>query len=337
MARKAEASDHSLIALFLDMIAAERGGARNTLAAYSRDLADLSQHLGATGRSIAKASTDDLRGYLGSLAARGFAAVLGRTAALGHPPALSLSLRGGKAHRRSLRHHRRPERGRALPKVLSIADVDRLLTESRNAMAKAAAPAGTAARGPARLPDRGALRHGLRVSELVELPRSAAERNARMLTVRGKGGKERLVPLNDAAKAAMRDYLASLGRSRQSQKRQAVEMAVSFLWRERPPQPPAFRPRTEGARRRRRDFGPIRSAHMCCATPSPVTSCTTAPICASCRRCSAMPTYRRRRSIPMSWKSASRAWFATCTRWEINSLPRPSQFVPQLRATTLTL
>jgi integrase/recombinase XerD len=51
---------------------------------------------------------------------------------------------------------------------------------------------------------------GLRVSELVELPASAAERNARMLVVRGKGGKERLVPLNEAAKAAMRDYLALL-------------------------------------------------------------------------------------------------------------------------------
>src|SRR5262249_18363429 len=48
---------------------------------------------------------------------------------------------------------------------------------------------------------------GLRVSELVALPRSAAERNARMLNVRGKGNKERLVPLNDAAKLAMRDYL----------------------------------------------------------------------------------------------------------------------------------
>jgi integrase/recombinase XerD len=51
---------------------------------------------------------------------------------------------------------------------------------------------------------------GLRVSELVALPKSAADRNARMLTVRGKGNKERLVPLNEAAKLAMRDYLALL-------------------------------------------------------------------------------------------------------------------------------
>ena len=49
---------------------------------------------------------------------------------------------------------------------------------------------------------------GLRVSELVALPASAARRDARMLVVRGKGGKERMVPLNDAAKRAMTDYLA---------------------------------------------------------------------------------------------------------------------------------
>ena len=85
---------------------------------------------------------------------------------------------------------------------------------------------------------------GLRVSELVALPASAAERNARMLIVRGKGDKERLVPLNDAAKAAMRDYLASPGRGRGRQERQAIEMAVSLVRRERPPDPPAFRPRS---------------------------------------------------------------------------------------------
>jgi integrase/recombinase XerD len=207
MARKAEASDHSLIALFLDMIAAERGGARNTLAAYSRDLADLSQHLGATGRSIAKASTDDLRGYLGSLAARGFAAasVARRLSAI------------RQLYRFLYAEQKRaddpsviiegPRRGRALPKVLSIADVDRLLTESRNAMAKAAAPAERLRAARLACLIEVLYATGLRVSELVELPRSAAERSARMLTVRGKGGKERLVPLNDAAKTTMRDYL----------------------------------------------------------------------------------------------------------------------------------
>src|SRR6266446_999326 len=74
MAPTAKDSDQALIELFLDMVAAERGAAKNTLAAYSRDLADLSAELGKPGCAIARASTDDLRAYLGSLAKRRFAA-----------------------------------------------------------------------------------------------------------------------------------------------------------------------------------------------------------------------------------------------------------------------
>ena len=67
-------SDQALIELFLDMLVAERGGSRNTLAAYRRDLADLAAALGAKGSTIAKASTEHLRSYIGALARRGFAA-----------------------------------------------------------------------------------------------------------------------------------------------------------------------------------------------------------------------------------------------------------------------
>src|SRR5215471_3104841 len=59
--KKAKTSDQALIELFLDMVAAERGGAKNTLDAYARDLADLAAELGAAGRRIANASTEDLR------------------------------------------------------------------------------------------------------------------------------------------------------------------------------------------------------------------------------------------------------------------------------------
>ena len=103
-----------------------------------------------------------------------------------------------------------PKRGRALPKVLGVKDVDRLLAAARAAIGNGRTPAERlrAARLNALLELVYAT--GLRVSELVSLPASAAERNARMLVVRGKGGKERLVPLNDAAKTAMTEYRALL-------------------------------------------------------------------------------------------------------------------------------
>jgi integrase/recombinase XerD len=209
--RPAKASPQRLTGLFLDMLAAERGAGRNTLEAYTRDLDDLAHHLAEKGTTIAAATTADLRAYLGALARRGFKA--------------SSMARRLSAIRQLFRFlyaegHRRddpaaviegPKRGRPLPKVLSIEEVDRLL-------ATAHAGATDAARSDAeRLR---ALRlacllevlyaTGLRVSELIALPAAAARRDERMLVVRGKGGKERLVPLNDAAKRAMRDYLGRL-------------------------------------------------------------------------------------------------------------------------------
>ena len=89
---------------------------------------------------------------------------------------------------------------------------------------------------------------GLRVSELVALPEAAARRDQRMLVIRGKGGRERLVPLNDAAKRTMTDYLAL----RAEAKLDKSEMAVPVVRRKRPSEPPAFRPRAEGARRQPR-------------------------------------------------------------------------------------
>src|SRR5580692_6858182 len=64
-------SSERLAALYLDMLAAERGAGKNTLEAYGRDLADFTEHLAGAGRSIATASTEDLRAYLGALTRRG--------------------------------------------------------------------------------------------------------------------------------------------------------------------------------------------------------------------------------------------------------------------------
>src|SRR5258706_163650 len=197
MARPPRNSPQRLTLLFLDMLAAERGAGPNTLEAYTRDLDDLAAHLGGTKTAIASATTADLRAYLGTLAQRGFKAssVARRLSAIrqlyrflyaeghrGDDPAAVIE---------------GPKRGRALPKVLSIAEVDRLLTTAH-------AGAADAARSDAeRL-------RALRVSELIALPATAARRDERMLVVRGKGGKERLVPLNQAAKTAMRDYLGKI-------------------------------------------------------------------------------------------------------------------------------
>ena len=201
-------NDDREIELFLDMLAAERGGAKNTLEAYRRDLDDFASHLAAAGGGIATATTDELRGYLHALRARGFA-----------PASVARRLSALRQFYRFLyaEGHRGddpaaviegPKRGRPLPKVLTVAEVDRLLSAARASVAAAPKPPEKlrAARLVCLLEVLYAT--GLRVSELIALPATAARRDERLLVVRGKGGKERLVPLNDAARQAMRDYLA---------------------------------------------------------------------------------------------------------------------------------
>jgi len=103
-----------------------------------------------------------------------------------------------------------PKRGRGLPKVLSISDVDRMLTRAKE-LTQAGDSSPTHQLRAKRLYCLLEVLYatGLRVSELVSLPRSAARNDARMIVVRGKGNKERLVPLNDASRQAMADYLAA--------------------------------------------------------------------------------------------------------------------------------
>ncbi|HEY7664432.1 MAG TPA: site-specific tyrosine recombinase XerD [Xanthobacteraceae bacterium] len=211
MAPTAKISDQALIELFLDMLAAERGAAGNTLAAYARDLADFSASLAAAGCSIAQASTEDVRAYLAALGRRSFAAAsTARRLSAIRQLYRFLYAEGRRADDPSSAIEG-PKRGRALPKVLSIAEVDRLLAAARTGVDKPDQPAAERLRA-ARLACLLEVLYatGLRVSELVALPASAAERHAAMLTVRGKGAKERLVPLNESARTAMREYLALL-------------------------------------------------------------------------------------------------------------------------------
>ncbi|MFL6826292.1 MAG: site-specific tyrosine recombinase XerD [Bradyrhizobium sp.] len=207
---RAKISDAKLVNLFLDMLAAEQGAGDNTLDAYRRDLTDFSEFLARSGHSFALAETQALRDYLADLDARGFksSSVARRLSAMRHLFRFLLNERIRSDDPGAILSG--PKRGRGLPKVLSIADVDRLLAHAKALIDEAEATA------PRRLR---AIRlycllevlyaTGLRVSELMALPRSAARRDARMIVVRGKGDKERLVPLNETSRQAMADYLAA--------------------------------------------------------------------------------------------------------------------------------
>ena len=208
---RSKTSDVKLIGLFLDMLAAEQGAGPNTLDAYRRDLTDFSNFLARKGQGFAGVETQALRDYLADLDTRGFksSSVARRLSAMRHMFRFLLNERIRSDDPAAILSG--PKRGRGLPKVLSISDVDRLLARAK---ALSEAPEATA---PQRLR---AMRlycllevlyaTGLRVSELVTLPRAAARRDARMIVVRGKGNKERLVPLNEASRQAMADYLAAM-------------------------------------------------------------------------------------------------------------------------------
>jgi len=226
---RAKASDAKLIDLFLDMLAAEQGAGENTLAAYRRDLTDLSDYVARAGAGFVGVKTEGLRGYLADLDTRGFksSSVARRLSAMRHLFRFLLNERIRSDDPAAILSG--PKRGRGLPKVLSIADVDRMLTRARE-LAQAPGSSGSQRLRAMRLYCLLEVLYatGLRVSELVALPRSAARHDARMIVVRGKGDKERLVPLNDASRAAMRDYLATMETLTQEKKQNGTSSKWLF-------------------------------------------------------------------------------------------------------------
>ncbi|MEN0654382.1 MULTISPECIES: tyrosine recombinase [Hyphobacterium] len=186
------------IALFLDMMAAERGAAANTLDAYRRDLDDVSARLSGTGADLITAQTGDLEAVLTSMrrdglspataarrlsAARRFYRFLLSEGLRGDDPAAPL---------------KGPARGRPLPKIMSEDDVDALFRAADDLDG----PAGIRTRALLEILYAG----GLRVSELVGLPLNAFSRAEACIHVTGKGGRERLVPLTDSALDAVAAY-----------------------------------------------------------------------------------------------------------------------------------
>ena len=193
---------------FLAMLAAERGAARNTIEAYRQDLSDAATILARETVSLAEATTEELRrllavfdevGLKASTAARKLSALrqffrfLYSDGLRKDDPAQPLS---------------GPKRLRQLPKTLSLNDVDRLLQAAHDAV-EAPGTSNTRRYRAARLAALLELIYatGLRVSELVSLPFRVAQTSDRLIGIRGKGGRERLVTLTPASKAALTRYL----------------------------------------------------------------------------------------------------------------------------------
>ena len=190
------------ISTFLDAIAAEQGAARNTQAAYGRDLIDFAGWLDRRGSDFAVADRAAVEAYLIFCDAQGLSKAT-RARRLSSIRAMYRFAHdeGWRADNPAIRL-KGPGRAQSLPQTLSHAEVDRLLTAAR-----------THGRTP---PDR--LRNlalvellyatGMRVSELVELPVAAVRGNPSMILVRGKGDKERMVPLSAPARGALAAWLA---------------------------------------------------------------------------------------------------------------------------------
>ncbi|MBC7907348.1 MAG: site-specific tyrosine recombinase XerD, partial [Rhodospirillaceae bacterium] len=184
---------------FLEMMSVERGASANTLDAYTRDLDDLTGFLTHRKTDAVTAKPGDLSAYMRALADAGMAT---RTQAR----RLScirqfygfVYAEGWRTDDPTSKLDS-PRLGRVLPKVLSETDVDHLLKAAR----LVAQPQGTMMTALLEL----LYATGLRVSELVGLPYSSLARNPDMLVVRGKGDKERMVPLSDPARDAVKEWL----------------------------------------------------------------------------------------------------------------------------------
>jgi integrase/recombinase XerD len=203
-----ETGQHHIDA-FLEMLSAERGAARNTLDAYQRDLKDFAGFLATRAKDVAGAQTMDVRDYLESLSTQGLSA---STAAR---RLSAIRQFHGFLYADGIRTDdpcgaiEGPRRARPLPKTLSVEEVDKLLAAARLVEDGRSQEEAVRAYKRARLVCLMEVLYatGLRVSELVGLPLSAAKGDARFLTIAGKGGRERLVPLSEAARHAIDDYL----------------------------------------------------------------------------------------------------------------------------------
>ncbi len=203
---RAQPEDEALIDAFLHMMRAERGASFNTISAYASDLREISAFLVGRRKTFMTCERQDLEAFLSKGAETGLSAnsaarklsclrrctrFLVAEGKRASDPALLID--GAKARRR-------------LPSTLSVSEVDLMLTAAHEAAAKAA---GGKKRRALRLACLLELLYGtgLRVSELASLPRNALQGDRLMITVKGKGGRERIVPLNPKAREALDRYV----------------------------------------------------------------------------------------------------------------------------------
>ncbi len=182
---------------FLEMLAAERGAALNTIEAYRRDLTAFAEHL---GRDITAADKEDVRAYLAALAESGMATSTAARRLSALRQFFRFLLGEGVREDDPTSGIDGPRRGRALPKILSEEEVERLLEAARDY------PGPEGVRFVALMEILYAT--GLRVSELVSLPYPSATPERPFLMIRGKGGRERMVPLSEPAREALVAYEA---------------------------------------------------------------------------------------------------------------------------------
>ncbi|MTJ04273.1 MAG: site-specific tyrosine recombinase XerD [Sediminimonas qiaohouensis] len=195
--------DRRWISTFIEAQAAEQGASHNTQLAYARDLRDVAEYLGTRG-GFATATQEAIEGYLIACEAQGLAAATRARRLSAIKQLYRFAFDEGWRTDNPAQRIAGPGRSKHLPGTLSTAEVDRLLEAAKQH-----------GRG---IPDR--LRNtclmellyatGMRVSELVSLPQEAARGDPRMLLIKGKGGKERMVPLSPPAREALRDWLAHL-------------------------------------------------------------------------------------------------------------------------------
>jgi integrase/recombinase XerD len=200
-----------LVGAFLEMMSAERGAARNTIEAYRRDLGDYCAFLGRKGVAVTAAGREQVTQYLAELDANGIAASSSARKLSALRQFHKFLAADGIRADDPTRIIASPKARRSLPKVLSVAEIDRLLQLAESEVElEGATEAQRAMSHRLYLLLELLYATGMRVSELVSLKRAQVMRDASFLTIRGKGSKERIVPLTDRARDAVKAYVATL-------------------------------------------------------------------------------------------------------------------------------